>query len=340
MYDIKSMNPVEIGEILRAEGEKPYRAKQVFRWLYRDVPSFDEMTDLSGALRTRLSELFSLSVPEVRRRQVSSDGTEKLLLAFPDGEAVETVLMQYEHGNTVCISTQVGCRQGCAFCASTRGGLVRNLTAGEMVDEVLVTERETGKTVSNIVLMGIGEPLDNFDNVVRFLELIGHPDGRNIGMRHISVSTCGTGDGIPRLADAGFPVTLSVSLHAPDDETRSRLLPANRDMGISRLLSQCDAYFNTTGRRVSYEYALIDGVNDSDAHARALAALLTRRRAHINLIPLNPIGDTAFAPSPRARVAAFSAILEENGLNATVRRRMGRDIDAACGQLRRSSGDA
>ena len=253
MVDIKSMTPEEIAAFFKELGQPPFRAKQVFRWLYRGVTSFDEMTDLPKALREQLEERCFLTVPKVARKQVSAiDGTIKYLWELADGNCIETVLMRYQHGNTVCVSSQVGCRMGCAFCASTIAGRVRDLTPSEMVDQVLFTQLDSGAHISNIVLMGIGEPLDNFDTVMRFLQLVNHPEGLNIGMRHISLSTCGLTEKIDKLAQLGLQLTLSVSLHAPDDETRSQIMPINRSVGVDKLLDTCRRYFKTTGRRISY----------------------------------------------------------------------------------------
>ena len=292
------------------------------------------MTDLPKSLRQKLAESCALTPPRAARRQVSQeDGTVKYLWELSDKNCVESVLMRYRHGNTVCISCQVGCRMGCAFCASTLAGKVRDLTPGEMADQVLFTQLDSGAPVSNIVLMGIGEPLDNFDTVLRFLSLVNHPDGLNIGMRHISLSTCGLVEQIDKLAQYELQLTLSVSLHAPDDETRSRLMPVNRGVGVERLIKTCRRYFEKTGRRISYEYAMIDGVNDRDWQADLLAKRLRGAPAHVNLIPLNEVEESPLKPSPR--VAAFQRRLEGQGVTVTVRRKLGGDIDASCGQLRR-----
>lgn len=336
MRDIKAMLPDEIAAALAELGEPKYRAKQVFQWLARGVESFDEMTDVSKKLRETLKREFFITKLKMLRKQVSSmDGTIKYLWELPDGNAVETVVMQYRHGNTICISSQVGCRQGCAFCASTIGGLIRGLESSEMLDEVLYSERESGMKISNIVLMGIGEPLDNFDNVIRFLRLVNHPDGENIGMRHISLSTCGLTERFDELADLNLQLTLSVSLHAPDDETRSRIMPANRGRGVEQLISACSRYYEKTGRRISFEYAMIDGVNDTPYHAKLLAQHAKRVCAHVNLIPLNHVEERQFAPSTPEHMKAFIRVLEEAGVNVTVRRRLGSDVDASCGQLRK-----
>ena len=334
MTDLKSMPLDRMTAWFRELGEPPFRAKQVFRWLHRGVVSFEGMSDLPKALREKLSDSCFLTAPAVERKQVSQlDGTIKYLWRLGDGNCVETVLMGYHHGNTVCISSQVGCRMGCAFCASTIGGKVRDLTPAEMLDQVLFTQLDSGRQVSNIVLMGIGEPLDNFDTVMTFLELVNSPEGMNIGMRHISLSTCGLVEGISRLADRKLQLTLSVSLHAPDDETRSRIMPVNRSVGVDRLFAACKDYFDRTGRRISYEYAMIDGVNDSDWQADLLAQRLRGTPGHVNLIPLNEVAESPLKPSRRVR--EFQARLERQGITCTVRRKLGGDIDASCGQLRR-----
>lgn len=338
MYDIKSMQEAEITELLKSMGEPAFRGRQLFKWLIGGESRFDKMLNLPAPLRQRLSETCGLYNPEALRRQVSRDGTIKLLWRLEDGNTVESVVMKYAHGLSVCISTQVGCAQGCTFCASTRGGLVRNLTASEMLDQVRLSGQEAGQRISNIVLMGIGEPLENMENVLRFLELVNHPDGLNVGMRHISVSTCGPAGGIERLMKEDLQITLSVSLHGADDETRSALMPVNRRSGgIERLMRDCDEYFRNTGRRISFEYLLARDKNDSNEQAEKLSGLLKGKNAHVNLIPLNSIDSSQLMPSSSKRVEAFKSILERNGINVTVRRRMGFDIDAACGQLRRKA---
>ena len=334
MTDIKSMNQEELAAFLKELGQPAFRTKQIFQWLHRGVRSFDEMTNLSKGLREELEQRRLLAPPTVERKQVSAqDGTIKYLWRLHDGNCIETVLMRYKHGNTVCISSQVGCRMGCAFCASTLAGKVRDLTPAEMLDQVLFTQIDSGAPISNIVLMGIGEPLDNFDTVMRFLELVNHPDGMNIGMRHISLSTCGLVERIDELANRQLQLTLSVSLHAPDDETRSQIMPVNRSVGVERLFQSCRRYFEKTGRRISYEYAMIDGVNDSDRQADLLAAHLKGIPGHVNLIPLNEVEESPLRPS--RRVSAFQKRLESHGVTVTVRRKLGGDIDASCGQLRR-----
>ncbi len=334
MIDWKSLTPSELTEALTALGEPAYRGKQVFTWLHKGVESFEEMGNLPKPLREKLHRAGALSPPEIARKQVSRlDGTVKYLWKLADGSCVESVLMAYRHGNTVCISSQVGCRMGCAFCASTIAGKVRDLTAGEMLDQVLFTWKDSGKTISNIVLMGIGEPMDNLDAVLRFLELVNHPDGINIGMRHISLSTCGVIPGIRRLAELAPQLTLSVSLHAPDSETRGALMPVNRAYDVEGLFEACHSYFQKTGRRISFEYALIDGVNDYDWQADLIVKRLRGMPGHVNLIPLNDVRESPYKPS--RRMAPFQKRLESQGVAATVRRSLGGDIDASCGQLRR-----
>ena len=336
MTDIKSMTQQELSAFLKELGEPSFRAKQIFSWLHRGVTSFEDMTNLSKPLRETLAERCFITAPTVARRQESRlDGTIKYLWELSDGNCIETVLMQYHHGNTVCISSQVGCRMGCAFCASTIAGKVRDLRPSEMLDQVLFTQLDAGREVSNIVLMGIGEPLDNMDNVLRFLELVNHPDGMHIGMRHISLSTCGVVPGIDALAEKHLQLTLSVSLHAPDSETRSRIMPVNRAYDVELLFDACHRYFEKTGRRISFEYAMIDGVNDNDWQADLIAKKLRGMPGHVNLIPLNDVVESPYKPS--RRVAAFQKRLDSHGVTATVRRSLGGDIDASCGQLRRKA---
>ena len=334
MTDIKSMTQQELSLFFKELGEPAFRAKQAFTWLHRGAVSFEDMTNLSKPLREKLAAQCFITAPVVARKQESRlDGTIKYLWELSDGNCIETVLMQYHHGNTVCISSQVGCRMGCAFCASTIAGKVRDLRPSEMLDQVLFTQLDSGREISNIVLMGIGEPLDNMDNVLRFLELVNHPDGLHIGMRHISLSTCGVVPGIDALAEKQLQLTLSVSLHAPDSETRSRIMPVNRAYDVERLFDACHRYFEKTGRRISFEYAMIDGVNDNDWQADLIAKKLRGMPGHVNLIPLNDVVESPYKPS--RRVAAFQKRLESHGITATVRRSLGGDIDASCGQLRR-----
>ena len=336
MRDIKAMLPEEIAAALAEMGQPKYRAKQIFQWLARGVTSFDEMTNLSKDLRAALSERFFISKLEMLRKQVSAiDGTIKYLWRLRDGNCVESVVMQYHHGNTVCISSEVGCPMGCKFCASTIGGLVRRLEPSELLDQVLFSQLDSGLPISNIVLMGIGEPLDNFDNVMRFLELVNSPDGMNIGMRHISLSTCGLVDKIEQLAERDLQLTLSVSLHSPDDESRSKIMPVNRRWPVDTLLAACRDYFAKTGRRISFEYTMIDGVSDSPEQAELLSKKLAGMGAHVNMIPLNNVTESGLHTSSRQAIHQFQSILEANGITATLRRTLGSDIDASCGQLRR-----
>ena len=335
--DIKSMTLEELTQAMRDMGEPAFRGRQIFTWLHqRGAVSFEEMTNLSKPLREKLEKFYCIDMLRVARRQVSQlDGTIKYLWELMDGNCIETVLMRYHHDNTVCVSSQVGCRMGCAFCASTVGGKVRDLRPSELLDQVLFTQRDSGETISNIVLMGIGEPLDNLDNVLRFLELVNHRDGLDIGMRHISLSTCGLIPGIKRLGELKLQLTLSVSLHAPDSETRSRIMPVNRAYDVEELFAACHDYFRRTGRRISFEYAMIDGVNDHDWQADLIAEKLKGMPGHVNLIPLNDVRESPLKPSRRIR--QFQRRLESHGLTATVRRSLGGDIDASCGQLRRKA---
>ena len=333
---LKSMTLPEITQVLKELGQPGFRAKQVFSWLHKGVRTYDEMTNLPQTLRKALAESYPILAPQVVRKQESQkDGTIKYLWKLSDGNCVETVLMRYHYGNTVCISTEVGCRMGCAFCASTLGGLVRPLEPFEMVDQVLFTQMDSGLPISHIVLMGIGEPLDNFDNVMRFLELINDPEGLNISMRHISLSTCGLVPKIRELAQKRLQLTLSVSLHAPSDSVRNTIMPVNKAYPTEELLQACRDYYEETGRRISFEYAMIDGVNDREEDARLLLKRLKGLPAHMNLIPLNHVEESPLKPSTKKAVARFQQILEDGGVPATVRRTLGSDIDASCGQLRR-----
>ncbi len=336
MKDIKSMTLAELAQDFAQLGEPKFRAGQVYRWVHKGARSFEEMSNLSKALREKLSGLYELYAPTVARRLESQkDGTIKYLWRLKDGNCVEAVLMRYHHGNTVCISSEVGCAMGCAFCASTLGGLVRRLEPSELLDQVLFTQIDAGLPVSNIVLMGIGEPLDNYDSVRRFLELVNSPEGMNIGMRHISLSTCGLVPRIDRLAEENLQLTLSVSLHAPTDEIRSSIMPVNRRYGVESLLAACKRYFEKTGRRISFEYAMIRGVNDTPKMAEILIKKLRGIAAHVNLIPLNEVAESPLKPSLPEDVKLFQQTLEKSGIPATVRRTLGSDINASCGQLRR-----
>ncbi len=345
--DLLSMTPSELESFFSDLGEPRYRAKQVFPLLHRGM-SPTEMTNLPKALRDRLMSLEVWHLPTIHKKLVSGlDGTVKYLYALSDGNCIESVFMRYEHGNTICISSQVGCRMGCKFCASTIGGRIRDLTPGELLGQVIATECDLQERISNIVLMGIGEPLDNYDNVMKFLRLVNDPAGINIGYRHISLSTCGIVDKIMRLKDENLPITLSISLHAPDDETRSAIMPVNQRWGVDELLQACRTYFRATGRRISFEYTLISGKNDSAEAAEKLAKVLNTRLRdesetmpiHVNLIPVNEVRETGFRHSDQASVKRFAAILERRGIRATIRRTLGADINASCGQLRRSEAD-
>ena len=343
--ELLSLSPDELKSALVTLGEPSFRAQQLFSQLHKGL-SPNEMTNIGKGTKALLDEHFSYHLPKIEQKLVSSiDGTVKYLFSLADGNCVESVVMKYEHGNTICISSQVGCRMGCKFCASTIGGKVRDLTAGELLGQVIAASRDTGERIDGIVLMGIGEPLDNYENVLKFLHLVNAPEGLNIGYRHISLSTCGLVDKIKLLQKENLPITLSISLHAPDDETRNAIMPVNKRWGVSELLDACRDYFRATGRRISFEYTLIAGKNDSIAQAEKLASVLNahlRSRnetmpIHVNLIPVNEVKESGFVKSNRQAVAAFQKTLEARGIRATVRRRLGADVNASCGQLRRSS---
>ena len=335
---ISSLTLAELTAELKAMGQPGFRAKQIFHWVHQKlVTEFSAMTDQPKTLLAKLEESFYIAAPQIERRQEAKDGTVKYLLRMADGNCIETVVMRYHYGNTVCVSTQVGCRMGCRFCASTQGGRVRNLTAGEIANEVYAAARDTGERVSHIVLMGIGEPLDNFDHVMDFLSIISSPNGVNIGMRNISLSTCGLVPMIYKLAERHLGLTLSVSLHAPTDEMRSSMMPVNDVYPVEQLIRACRDYQQETGRRVSFEYSMVNGVNDSPQTARRLAQLIKGMGAHVNLIPINPVDGSPYSATDAANVKRFQTLLTELGVNATVRRRLGTDISAACGQLRREA---
>ncbi len=334
--NLKSLTLPELTAVTKELGLPAFRGKQIYTWLHKGVRSYDEMTNLPKNLRDTLAQQYPICPPKVVRKQESArDGTIKYLWQLSDGNCVETVLMRYNYGNTVCISTEVGCRMGCAFCASTLGGLVRRLEPFEMLDQVLFTQLDSGLPISRIVLMGIGEPLDNFDNVMRFLELVNSPEGMNISMRHISLSTCGLVPKIDELAKRKLQLSLAISLHGPNDAIRDTIMPVNRAYPMEQLLEACRRYFDATGRRIHFEYAMIDGVNDREGDARELLRRLKGLPAHFNLIPLNHVEESPLKPSSKAAVARFQKILEDGGITATVRRTLGGDIDASCGQLRR-----
>ncbi len=335
MIDLKSMTLAELEDFVVNNGFPKFRAKQIFNWIYKGVRRFDQMTNLPKAMISFLTEKACLSLLEPEEKFVSAiDSTVKYLYRLNDGNYIESVVMRYHHGYTICISSQVGCRMGCSFCQSTKGGKIRDLSAGEILDQIMYANMDLGITIHNIVMMGIGEPLDNFDNVIRFLELVNDPQGLNIGYRHISLSTCGVVPGIERLADYDLPLTLSVSLHAPFDEIRSEMMPINRKYNIAVLLDACKKYQSVTGRRISYEYTLVRGVNDSDRCADRLISLLRGTLCHINLIPVNKIDNGKYDPTEREAVLRFQKRLTDGGLNATIRRTLGADIAASCGQLR------
>jgi len=336
--DIKSMTLEEVTAEMTALGEKSFRAKQLYDWLHvKLAESFDDMSTLSKDLRQKLKENYSLTALQVAGERISAiDGTRKYLFRLEDGNVIESVWMQYHHGNSVCISSQVGCRMGCRFCASTLDGLERNLTTAEMLDQIYRIQTLTGERVSNIVIMGSGEPLDNYDNVIRFLRMISDENGLNISQRNITLSTCGIVPNILRLAEENIQITLALSLHAPNDEVRKTLMPIANRYSLKEILPACQTYFEKTGRRLTFEYSLVSGVNDNLDEAKALTSLLKNMHGHVNLIPVNPIKERDYRQSDRKAIEAFKSYLEKNGINVTVRREMGRDINGACGQLRKS----
>ena len=335
--DIKSMTIEELKSFFIELGEKAFRATQIFGWLHeKRVASYEEMTNVSKGLRERLEQECQLTTLKEIDRLESVDGTIKFLFELEDGQAIESVLMKYHHGNSVCISSQAGCRMGCKFCASTLGGLVRHLKASEMLEQIYEIERMTGETVSNVVVMGTGEPMDNYDNLVRFVRILSAKEGKNISVRNITVSTCGLVEGIRKLAEEGLPLTLALSLHAPNDTIRKQLMPVANKYSIEEVLQACDYYYEKTSRRITYEYSLVKGVNDSTECAKELVMRLKGKNCHVNLIPVNPIKERDFQKSKNESIQNFKNILEKNRIPVTVRREMGSDINAACGQLRRS----
>ena len=338
MTDIKSLTLSELTREMESIGEKKFRAAQIYSWLHeRLVDDFDEMTNLSKGLREKLKENYELPHLTLVRVQTSKiDETSKFLFRLSDGNVIESVLMKYHHGNSVCISSQVGCRMGCRFCASTLDGLTRNLRPSEMLDQIYRIQRSTGERVSNVVVMGSGEPMDNYDNLIRFIRLLSDENGLNISQRNITVSTCGIVPKILKLAEEGLSITLALSLHAPDDETRKTLMPIANSYSLSEVLPACKEYYKKTGRRLTFEYSLVQGVNDNLDEAKRLTALLKDMQGHVNLIPVNPIKERDFKQSNRDAIDAFRGYLEKHGINVTIRREMGRDIGGACGQLRKS----
>lgn len=340
-FDLLSADRSELRAYIISLGLPAFRADQLHKWINTATP-LDEMSNLPLSLRNTLADQTLFYYPKIAEKWVSKiDNTVKYLFEMSDGQMIEAVLMEYEHGNTICLSTQAGCRMGCRFCASTLGGKVRDLTAGEILGQILVAQRDSRRRVSGIVLMGIGEPLDNYENVIRFLKLVSAPEGLNIGLRHISLSTCGLVDRIRMLAEENLAITLSISLHAANDEKRSKIMPVNLKWNIDTLLTACRDYFDRTGRRISFEYTLIAGENDRPEDADELALLLKKymgkRPFHVNLIPVNPVKERGFSASGKNSVRRFCGMLDDRGVNATVRRKLGEDINAACGQLRRSA---
>ena len=326
----------ELQSILKTMGQPAFRAKQIFKWLYTGIKDFDEMSNLPKDLRSLLKEEYYIKgVSSIEKLPSKQDETVKYLFTLNDGNIVEGVLMSYKHGLSVCLSTQVGCRMGCSFCASSKTGLVRNLTAGEMISQILCIQEDAGQRIGNVVLMGIGEPFDNYDNVIKFLKLVNHVDGLNIGMRKISVSTCGLVDKINDFIKENMQVNLSISLHAPNNDKRLEIMPIAKSFSIDKLLDTCNIYTRETGRRITFEYSLISGVNDSEADAVELSNRLKGMLCHVNLIPVNEIDDIGYKKSNRQKVESFKDILVKRGINATIRRELGSDINAACGQLRR-----
>lgn len=338
---MQGINDLTFGQLTDALSDIPevkgFRVKQIAQWVFKGVTDFDQMTNISKDLRQKLAEKFCFNYAEIEERFPSKlDGTVKYLLRLTDGNCVEAVLMRYKHGNTICLSTQVGCYMGCKFCASTIGGKIRDLTPGEMTSQIYAVQKDIGERISNIVLMGIGEPLDNYDNVITFLHNVNEEAGLNIGYRHISLSTCGLVDKIRILADEQLPITLSVSLHAPDNETRNKIMPVNKKYPVEELIAACKGYIKKTGRRISFEYILIDGVNDTPQAAQKLAMLLKGMLCHVNLIPANEVKETGMKRTPPQKVRSFQKSLEDKGINVTVRRELGQDINASCGQLRKN----
>lgn len=335
--DIKSLTLKELETLLVGQGEKAFRARQIYEWMHVKLArSFEEMTNLSGKLRSKCEELYTYtSLPAIQIQESGIDGTRKYLFQLADGKLVESVWMKYKHGNSVCISSQVGCRMGCRFCASTLDGLERNLTASEMLDQIYAISVHTGERVSNVVVMGTGEPLDNYENLLRFIHLLTDESGLHISQRNITVSTCGLVPWMHKLADEKLQITLALSLHGSTDEKRRKLMPIANRYTIRQLMEECDYYFQKTGRRITLEYSLVGGVNDTDEDARELVRLAKPLCCHINLIPVNPIQERDYVQSDSSSIQAFKNKLEKNKINVTIRREMGRDIDGACGQLRR-----
>ena len=336
MIDLKDFEFDELVSYLKEIGEPKFRAEQIFSWLHKGVEDYDEMTNLSKATRQKLKENTYVSTLKLRLKLVSKlDGTIKYLFELPDGNCIESVVMRYHHGLTICISSQIGCRMGCRFCASTIGGLSRSLTAGEILNQVIFAQKDIGERISNIVIMGIGEPMDNYDNIIKFLHNVNHEKGLNIGYRHITLSSCGVVPELMKLADEELPITLTISLHAPNDKIRDEIMPVNHKWKIKELMEACRYYVNKTGRRISFEYSLIHGVNDSKDNARELAELVRPLHGHVNLIPVNKVKERSYVKGSEKEIREFQELLGELGINATVRRELGSDINASCGQLRK-----
>jgi len=338
LIDLKNLEYDELMEFAISLGEKKFRSEQIFTWLMRGVTSYDEMTNISKETRKKLEEISFVSSMKIRKKLVSKlDGTVKYLFELNDGNCIESVVMRYHHGITICVSSQVGCRMGCKFCASTIGGLVRNLTAGEIINQIIFAQKDLGERIGNVVMMGIGEPMDNYENVVTFLHNVNHEKGLNIGYRHITISTCGLVKGIERLSNEGLPINLAISLHAPNDEIRNSIMPVNKAHNVKAVINACKDYFAKTGRRISFEYSLISGVNDSYENAMELVSLIKLLKAHINLIPVNKVEESGYEKGTQLQINKFLEALTQNGINATVRRELGSDISASCGQLRKKT---
>ncbi len=341
MTDIKSLTIEELAQWCKDRNQPAFRAKQIFSWLHeKEIRGVEEMSNLPKTLREAIEDAGLVTLEPVTRLVSKKDGTNKFLYRLNDGNVIETVFMKYNHGNSICISSQVGCAMGCSFCASTIGGLLRHLTPSEMLDQIYATEKITGETISNIVVMGTGEPLHNYDNLIRFIKLINHPNGRNISQRNITVSSCGLVPEIKRLAEEDLAITFALSLHAPNDVARKKLMPVANRYTLEETLAACQYYFEKTNRRITFEYSLVMGENDSDEEAFALAKLISGMNCHVNLIPVNPIKERDYKRSDATQVQRFKYILEKNRINVTIRRSMGSDIDAACGQLRRKYEEA
>ena len=338
LTNLRDLTFEELENLIVSSGEKKFRTSQVFSWLHKGVRSFDEMTNIPNSLKNSLKSGYYVSSPKIVKKLESKiDKTKKYLFELHDGNMVESVVMYYKHGITICVSSQVGCAMGCRFCASTIGGLVRSLTPGEILDQIIFASRDIGERISNVVMMGIGEPLANFENVCKFLNIVNDERGINIGYRHISLSTCGIVPKIHELAKLNIPITLSISLHACEDSVRSSIMPVNNTYNISELLDACRSYQKITGRRISFEYAIIKGVNDTDAHAAKLASILTGILCHVNIIPVNKVEENSFEKPDTQRIKSFISVIEKNGITATVRRKLGSDINASCGQLRKNN---